>query len=214
MSAPTGSGAAARSAAKPASAMSTIAHEARQPLSTIESIAYYLSLVLPRGDEKVHEQLERIQRLVEQTDWILTSALQLAEPVPGLRESVDVEELMARAVTTRFPSTDPPAMNLCDGLPRVDADPTTAFALIDNLVMLFRTVATKAHPLTLRASAQQSGVAIEMETGVEGYRQEASLCPGAALSLASARRMVDAHGGSFELQVDPASGIRLRLMLP
>jgi hypothetical protein len=194
--------------------MSTIAHEARQPLSTIESIAYYLSLVLPRGDEKVHEQLGRVQRLVEQTDWILTSAVQLAEPVPGLRESVDVEELIARAVATRFPSNDPPTMNLCEALPRIDTDPALAFALIDNLVMLFRTVATKTHPLTLRTSAQQSGVTIEMETAVPGYRQEASLCPGAALSLESARRMVAAHSGSLELVVDPASGIRLRLMLP
>jgi signal transduction histidine kinase len=194
--------------------MSTIAHEARQPLSTIESIAYYLALVLPRGDQKVHEQLDRIQRLVEQTDWILTSAQQLADPVPGSRESVDVEELIARAVATRFPSGDPPTMELCDALPRVDAAPALAGALIDNLLMLFRTVATKAHPVTLRTSARQSGVAIEMETSAPGYRQEASLCPGAALSLESARRMVEAHGGSLELVVDPASGIRLRLMLP
>ncbi len=210
MSAPTSSSAAARSAA----AFSTIAHELRQPLSTIESIAYYLTLVLPHGDEKVHEQLDRIQRLVEQTSWILTSAQQLADPLPCARESVDVEELIAHAVAARFPPGDSPTMELCEELPRVDADPALAGALIDNLLMLFRTVATKAHPVTMRTSVAPKGVAIEMETCAPGYRQAAALCPGAALSLESARRMAEAQGGSLELRVDPASGIRLRLMLP
>ncbi len=206
MSALTGSGAAAQSA----TALSTIAHELRQPLSTIESIAYYLTLVLPHGDEKVHEQLDRIQRLVEQTGWILTSAQQLAEPRPAARGPADLQDLIRRTVAARFPSGDAPMMMLCEDLPRVDADP----ALIDNLLMLFRSVSTKDHPVTVRTSPAPRGVMVEMETSAPGYRQEGSLCPGATLSLESARRMVDAHGGSLEIAVDPATGIRLRLMLP
>lgn len=206
MSALTGSGAAAQSA----TALSTIAHELRQPLSTIESIAYYLTLVLPHGDEKVHEQLDRIQRLVEQTGWILTSAQQLAEPRPAARGPADLQDLIRRTVAARFPSGDAPMMMLCEDLPRVDADP----ALIDNLLMLFRSVSTKDHPVTVRTSPAPRGVMVEMETSAPGYRQEGSLCPGATLSLESARRMADAHGGSLEIAVDPATGIRLRLMLP
>ena len=37
-------------------ALETIAHELRQPLSAIESIAYYLSLVLPRESGPAREQ--------------------------------------------------------------------------------------------------------------------------------------------------------------
>jgi len=206
MSAPTGSGAAAQSATP----LSTIAHELRQPLSTIESIAYYLTLVLPHGDEKVHEQLDRIQRLVEQTSWILTSAQQLADPTPSVRGPVDVEDVIRQAVAARFPSGDSPTMILSEDLPPAQADP----ALIDNLLMLIRSVSTKGHPVTVRTSPAPSGVMVEMETSAPGYRQETSLCPGAVLSLESARRMVDAHGGSLEIAVDPVTGIRLRLMLP
>ena len=60
-------------------ALETIAHELRQPLSAIESIAYYLSLVLPRDGGPAREQAARLQQLVEQSNWILTSALQLAD---------------------------------------------------------------------------------------------------------------------------------------
>ena len=39
----------------------TIAHQLRQPLSAIESIAYYLSLVLPRDGGPAREQAARLQ---------------------------------------------------------------------------------------------------------------------------------------------------------
>ena len=58
--------------------MATLAHELRQPLSSIESIAYHLSLVLPQADEKVQGSLERIRQLVEQSNEILTDGLRRA----------------------------------------------------------------------------------------------------------------------------------------
>ena len=39
--------------------LKAIAHEIRQPLSTIESIAYYLTLLIPGDDPKHREQLTR-----------------------------------------------------------------------------------------------------------------------------------------------------------
>ena len=210
MSAPVTSGVAAQSAAE----FSSVAHEVRQPLSTIESIAYYLSLVLPRGDEKVHEQLGRIQALVEQASWILTNAQQLSDFSPGVREPVDVEELIHRAVALRFAPGDLPSVEFRGDLPSVTADPGLITALIDNVLMLFRAVATHDHPLTVRASSAGCGIRIELETGVPGFRQETSLCPGASVSVESARRMVAAQGGSLDLEIDASSGIRLRVMLP
>jgi signal transduction histidine kinase len=58
-------------------ALGTVAHELRQPLSNIEAIAYYLSMILPRGDAKIQLQLARIRELVEQSDLILSNALGL-----------------------------------------------------------------------------------------------------------------------------------------
>ena len=52
-------------------ALETIAHELRQPLSAIESIAYYLSLVLPRVGGPSRELAWRLQQLVEESNWIL-----------------------------------------------------------------------------------------------------------------------------------------------
>jgi len=57
--------------------LGTLAHELRQPLSNIEAIAYYLSMILPPGDAKIQPQLARIRELVEQSNLILSSALGL-----------------------------------------------------------------------------------------------------------------------------------------
>ena len=57
--------------------LGTLAHELRQPLSNIEAIAYYLSLILPPGDEKIQVQLAHIRELVEQSNRILSTALGL-----------------------------------------------------------------------------------------------------------------------------------------
>jgi phosphoglycerate-specific signal transduction histidine kinase len=66
--------------------MATLAHELRQPLSNIESIAYHLSLVLPQSDEAVQGSLTRIRQLVEQSNGILTDGLRQAAAGPPRQE--------------------------------------------------------------------------------------------------------------------------------
>ena len=63
--------------------LGTLAHELRQPLSNIEAIAYYLSMILPPGDDKIQPQLARIRELVEQSNLIISDALGLA-PAPAV----------------------------------------------------------------------------------------------------------------------------------
>jgi signal transduction histidine kinase len=191
-----------------------IAHEIRQPLSTIESIAYYLSLSLP-VDDKHREQLARVQQLVEQSSWILSSGLGLADSRPAEPETVDLEELIKRSISARPASIDPRVK--CDfaaSLPLVQLDPVYGRALVENVLGLFRQLATEAHPVRLRTSAFANGVAMELSTSVPGYRSIGSLPPGSALCLDCARRIAAMHGGSLIHSIDPAIGIRVRVMLP
>jgi signal transduction histidine kinase len=68
--------------------LGTLAHELRQPLSNIEAIAYYLSMILPPGDENIQAQLGRIRELVEQSNLILSTALGLAPAPVAASQSV------------------------------------------------------------------------------------------------------------------------------
>jgi len=191
-----------------------IAHEIRQPLSTIESIAYYLSLALPDNDEH-REQLARVQQLVEQSNWILSNGLGLADSRRAKPETIDIEDLITQAISGRPASIDIPVMcELAAGLPLVELDPGYGRELIENLLGLFRQIATEAHPARLRTTSGALGLEIDVSTAVPGYRSTASLPPGSALSLDCARRIAAMHGGSLTQSIDPVSGIRVRVMLP
>jgi signal transduction histidine kinase len=192
-----------------------IAHELRQPLSTIESIAYYLTLVLPRDDEKVHEHLLRLQQLVEQSNWILSCGMHLADPETCAPEPVDLEELITQTVAMRAqPSDNRTRLDLACGLPPVKLDPGLARKLIENLITMFRMLASESHPAVVKTSSSGAGALLEISTEAPGYRSEAALGPGSGLGLACARGIVAAHGGSIDVMVNAAAGIRVRVMLP
>jgi signal transduction histidine kinase len=192
-----------------------IAHELRQPLSAIESIAYYLSLVLPHEDPKLQGQINRLQQLVEQSDWILANGVHLAESIVTAPELIDFNELLTESIASRaWPANRAPRMELADNLALVNIDPGLGRALLGNLLTLFRQLATESYPAIIRTSISGSGVALELETAVPGYRSESALGPGGALSLACAHRIAEAHRGSLESAVDVNTGIRVRVILP
>jgi signal transduction histidine kinase len=209
--------AAGTSTVAPVEILHDIAHELRQPLSAIESIAYYLSLVLPRDDEKIQEQLTRLQHMVEQSDWILGNGLHLADPAPIAPALISFEELLIEGVSSRtWAPAQAPRLELADDLPPVHVDPALGRALVSNLLLLFRQLAAESPPFVVRTAPRSGGdgIAFELETAVLGYRSENALGPGGNLSLAAARRIVEVHRGTLECLVDPITGIRVRVMLP
>lgn len=195
-------------------ALQTIAHELRQPLSAIESIAYYLNLVLPREDHRAREQASRLQHLVEQSNWILTCGLQLVSTAPLLPELLNLEELITQTAAARSAHHNPcQVLQLAGGLPLVRLDPGRGRLLIENLLSLFEHLA-QGRPFRVMTSLTEEGVCLLLAAAVPGYKSESSWGPGCGLSLASARQVVEVHGGTCDLDVSPSSGIVLKIVLP
>jgi len=48
-----------------------LVHELRQPLSSIEAIAYYLEMTLPAGQVQARQHMSHLQHLVEEANAIL-----------------------------------------------------------------------------------------------------------------------------------------------
>ena len=202
-------------ASSPAVDLQTIAHELRQPLSAIESIAYYLSLALPRDSRPARKQARRLQQLVEQSNWILTSALQLADETPLAPLPVNLEELIIQTVNSCAVQGEPRIhLELAGGLPLVNLDPGRGRALLENLLTLFRQLASDLHPVRITTAAGEGGVSFGIASAIPGYRSEASLGPGCSLSIQSARRVVEGHSGSLSIHVDAVSGVSLKVVLP
>ena len=52
-----------------------LVHELRQPLSSIEAIAYYLEMTLPAEQFQARQYMRRIQLLVDEASLVLNSAV-------------------------------------------------------------------------------------------------------------------------------------------
>jgi signal transduction histidine kinase len=57
--------------ASPEERLRDLVHELRQPLSSIEAIAYYLEMTLPAGQFEARQYMAQLQRLVADTNTIL-----------------------------------------------------------------------------------------------------------------------------------------------
>lgn len=179
----------------------TMAHDLRQPLGTIESIAYYLDLVLPRDDAKARDHLRKIQLLVEQSNWILSNGTELAEPRLGNPAAVDLEEALTEAAAPwSLDRQAPVELALAGGLPLVAFDPGQLRRLLQNLLNLMRQLSAGRQPTRVATEPAAGGVRLTLSFGAPDGAGKSGVPPpaGAGLSVEQARRILAEHGGSLE----------------
>jgi len=208
-----------------AEALCQIAHQLRQPLSTIEAIAYYLSMTLPPTESKAVGQLEKMQLLVQEANVILSDAVQYFRAAPPHPARVDLNGLVAVAVSEMQPWEGRPLHLACgeDPIP-VEVDAAQAVHMVHNLLGYFRRISPGAEPVELATSATEfeAGLTIRL-TAFDGADDELEsllelehphLGSGSGLAMASVRRIIDANGGSIRAQAQPAGGILLSITFP
>ncbi len=207
----------------PASVVRHLAHELRQPLSTIEAIAYYLEMVLPDDDAKTRPQIEQLREAIQQADWILSDAVHYVQAAPPNPRTVDLRELVFQAVreisedtkeewirTTLHPEATP-----------VRFDPEQGRHMLRNVLQFFRLVAKPEPYVTVRTAVKAGWVDLEFHShGLDLPAEDPDavfepfsthLPAGSGLALASVRRIAEAHGGGIEFHPGPSGDALLRL---
>ncbi len=207
------------------SLMRHLAHELRQPLSTIESIAYYLQMVLPAHEDKALQQVDKLQELVEQANGILADAVYLLQAAVLRPALFELNEVVIDCVEDpSFPQTKRFSLDLAEELPPVRLDPCQGEHLIRSILMAALSHSTTDQAIPVRTSAGPHGASLEvlcsdaqlaegdlrsmMEPFCHRLRGQSSL------SLASARRIAEVHGGSVQIQRCELGGFSIRVTLP
>ncbi|MCX6610334.1 MAG: hypothetical protein NTW74_05720 [Acidobacteria bacterium] len=188
------------------SLLNNLAHELRQPLSTIESIAYYLELALPHGDPRVLEQLTRLRHLVEQSGWILNDALSLSQPRFVNPEAVDLDEILSEFVLEQAQQDSHwPHLDLeLAGAP-VWMDFEQAREMVHGICRFFRTVAKAGSEIKVDTRVL-SGGSILLRARAEGQNgDDSSLPPGSNLTLEWLERIATQNSATLAIHLlDPA----------
>jgi signal transduction histidine kinase len=199
-----------------------LSHELRQPLSTMESIAYYLSMVVPRHDLRVRQQVEKLQTLVDQMNWVLADAVHFFQATPPNPQLVDLNELVSETITSEQGAHTPMQVSLCESVAMVQMDPSQARHCVQSLIGLVR---KWAHG-EVRVSTRQVGSEVHLRVAAPQLRiqsDEASLIfepfrphapAGAGLAFASVRRIAEANGGRAEVQLNEPKGVTVSVELP
>jgi signal transduction histidine kinase len=210
--------------AAPAAVVRHLAHELRQPLSTIETSAFYLQMILQsHPDPRVSAHLERIQNSVEQLDWILSDSIHYLCGCAARPQAIDLTEIISDTLAERsFAGAVELDWHYCEVRPLVRVDLSQAQHLVRTALYVFRQVARSEQPVSL--VLEDDGEYVLLAVSCESPQWEGDceavfepfsphLPSGSGLALASVRRIAQTHGG-FAWVSREAGALTLRVRLP
>ncbi|MBU1782867.1 response regulator [bacterium] len=211
-----------------AAAAAAAAHETRNPLAVIESITYYLNLILHESAPEVRNKLSQIDDAVDRATLYITHLLDFAKPIiPDLKD-LEVNGLIEECLK-KIPEgmlagieieTDFALM-----LPKIKADPELMrrvfFHLAQNAVEAMEKVKSKK----LKVKSEQEGDFIKIrisDTG-KGIPEENLLhifdpffttkAKETGLGLAICQRIIAAHQGEIEVKSEVGMGTEFVIKL-
>ncbi len=197
------------------SLLTTLTHELRQPLSTIESIAYYLELALPNADPRVVEQLTRLRHLVAQSGWILSDAMTLAQPPSARPHAVDLDELITEFVLEHSqaePDNDCFALDLAASPVWIDLQ--QGRQLVQTICRFFAASLKPGGKVSIDTRVLASG-SVMLRARAEGQTGEDAKSPaGAGLTLDAIEHLADENAASVLIRLSDPSRLELSMEIP
>jgi nitrogen fixation/metabolism regulation signal transduction histidine kinase len=207
------------------SLMARLTHEMAQPMGAIESIAYYLRMVLPKEDQRTQRHLERIEELVACVNGTLSDAVQYLRQASSEPEEIDLHTLIADALAER-PQDSAPVFHLRmqDGPAVIRMDASQGRHLIRSMFSLFRGLSNRCEAVHIRTSTEASMVTLEFTAvRLNATREEVvamfepfgkGFADGSGLALASVRRIFESNGGRISARSDNGRDLSVRGALP
>lgn len=204
-----------------------VAHELRNPLSSIKGYATYFGGRFPEGSAD-REAAQIMVKEVERLNRAIGDLIGLSRPtdirprMTGMRRLVeDTLRLIGQDAAGRGVSV---RLDAPDELPEVAIDPDRMRQVILNLCLNGLEAMPEGGELSL--SLQPEGDALRLEIRDTGMGIAPEALPhifdpyfttkgqGTGLGLATVHKIVEAHGGSISVTSEPGQGAVFRLLLP
>jgi len=203
-----------------------VGHELRNPLGAIKNAAYFLNMALEEPDPEVQETLDILDREVASAESIISSLLDYAGAKPPVRRTVVVNDVLHSVLCgVDVPANVSVVVRMEEALPAIQADS-------DQLGQVFRNIvanAVQAMPqggrLVVHARAVgRDWVAVSFTDTGDGIAEDdiekvfeplfTGKAKGIGLGLSICRSLVEAHGGTIEVESELGKGSTFTVKVP
>ena len=203
-----------------------VGHELRNPLGAIKNAAYFVNLSLPEPEPDVKEALEILTREVDTAERIISSLLGFARTKRPSRREMSLNDITREALSrTAVPDTVSVCCELDETLPPILADPDQLAQVCGNLIGNAIQAMPEGGRLVVK-TARRSRTEVDIsvaDTGV-GIPEEnlervfeplfTTKAKGIGLGLALVKTLVEAHGGTVEVESAVGQGSTFSVRLP
>jgi len=205
-----------------------IAHEIRNPLTSINILIHSLTKNFPSEDSH-REDLNVIEEEIERINEILDRFLRFAKPAPPLLERTEVASIFEETLQLIRPRMEKQRVHVqkeFQDLPMILMDREQMKQVALNLLLNAVQAMPRGGTLMLRGrnskdgqwitiSIQDSGVGIPNEDMNKLFDPFFSTKEGGiGLGLSIAHRIIDQHHGKIEVESDPGEGTLFTIWLP
>lgn len=208
----------------------TVAHEVRNPLNTVNMAAQRLAQEFDvPADERPEfdEMIGVLQTEAKRVGRVVTEFLDLGKPLLLARAQVDAGDAVNEAcapmsMRARSEGKELTIDNRCDG--KVDMDPARFRQMMANLIDNALDAVSPGGRVEVRASCADGGLSVQISDDGPGLTSEqvaevlkpfvSFKSSGTGLGLPLVKRLVEAHGGSFELTSALGKGTAAAVFIP
>ena len=209
-----------------------LAHEIRNPLSTIgmnlELLVEELRASENPRDKRLLGKIEFVQRECGRLDEILKAFLQFVRVGEMDIREHDLNELVSDFIEFYRPQADEHEIELSphlqSDLPRVAVDDSLMRQVLMNLALNAQAAMPAGGCLELQTSARDGRVQLDLIDTGSGMDEEtlakifqaffSTRKGGSGLGLPMARKIIEAHGGTITCESEPGRGTRFTISLP
>jgi two-component system sensor histidine kinase HydH len=210
-----------------------LAHEIRNPLSTIKGSAEMLLKNVDAGSAVSHELAGFISSEVDRTNALVTRFLDFARPLALRLENTEIAEVIDEAVAQVEKHTPPLEVsiykNYSPDIPAFPMDRQLIERVLYNLLLNAAQASPPQGSVTVKTrqvanAAEDDTVEIDVidrGSGIAPKDRESIFNPffttkssGVGLGLAIVSKIVDEHGGRITVESEPGAGSVFRVFLP
>jgi signal transduction histidine kinase len=192
-----------------------LAHELRQPLSALESIAFYLQMTIGSGGADIGAQVNRLQQMVDSANWVLSDVLHLLQMSAPNPEAVDLSDLTGDVLTESWVS-EGLVMEKTFAMDAPDAwvDSEQLRHLLRSVLQFLRRSVDEPRAVHMTGKSVANSFHLEFRANAPSVMPESLFHPLEANQLLTCRRIAENNKGRFSAEKDDRGWLCLRLELP